>query len=317
MEAQIIKPRKVLKFSYRAEFYGNSDNAGAYLFYAKDFSKVTVFDKAFKQLTSFATGFKKQKSAIGTSAFCLHPNNALIAMVEPGTALHITDFNGKPLKTIPGSYEAALWQKSGVLWAIKRLGPENLLWQAISDGGELLQETSLTDSLYQSMLTLKAVPKSNDMLLELAAGQDGSTVLLLKAGQKRWHAEDLFPELCLMCPEFSLDSKRILTLDFYEGVLREYTWPKLEPLGAYHFSDDLFCSGFYFYAGDHQAFVLVDPGYGYLLNLESMQLEKELIIKTPDSEIESVQACGELVFVKDSEKENEVLVFDRADFNLS
>ena len=318
-----VKIRKIVNANY---IYLNQNPASGYLFYNKSTEQVTTFDLEFNHIGTIELGFKPRFPC------SIHPEKAIFLVISEKQWLGLFDFSGNKVKEFIGDYAGAAFGSDGNLWTFERAGHQLLKSKIYDENWELLTIFDLDDSLYDSHLFLTAIPKSKNMMLELAAGQDGSTILLLTHKNGNISVEEPFPKKCLSRPEFNKDGTRFLSLEFDDRVLYLYSFPQFEELGKFEYDFESEICGTTFYVNSELAIISYDYRY-FLLNTDTMKIVKELIIeghepvatekiftrlsgdKSLITDIQSMMVVGDKVFASLlSKTENKTLVFNRNDF---
>jgi hypothetical protein len=290
-----------------------------------------VFDFEFNQIETFSID-PKMNINIPCS---VHPEKGLFSVIHEKQALCIFDFQGNRIKNFAGNYACAAFNTNGDLWAFERISHEQLKWTMYDADWEIVATIDMEDPMYDSSLFLTSIPGSNDMILDFAAGQDGSAIHLL-TNSGNLSSKDLFPDQCLSSPVFNEDGTRFLTLEFYDGILYHYSYPQLEMLGKYEYErDEVFeQGGTILYINSETAVISYNSRY-FLLNIgvEEMKVIEEIMIdghepeavekfyprlgedKSLMTDIPFMMTMNRKIFASvDFSTENKVLVFDEIDF---
>ncbi len=318
-----VKPQRIMEYDL---IYMNQNPNSGCLLYNKETELLTSFDLNLNQIGTIKLGFKREFPC------SVHPEKSCFSVIKGKQWLGVYDFTGNKLKEISGTYECAAFSLEGNLWLIERLGHEQLKLKIYDGELELLTTLDIEDSLFDSHLFLTAVPKSNDMILELAAGQDGSSIILLTFENNLVEVKDMFPESCLSCPAFNEDGTKFLTLEFYDGILYHYSYPQLELLGEFEYDMESEVCGTIIYLNSESAIISYDYRY-FLLDIDSMKIVEEIIVEGHEpvatekiypnlegdesliTDISDMRVVGDKVLANlISKSESKMLVFDKTNF---
>jgi hypothetical protein len=162
--------------------------------------------------------------------------NAYISDTERGGnicgSLAKGDFDGNILWQREGKFSAVLFSRDGAkVWAAETLDDEHLSLSVFdTQSGDLLATTALDDDMLQSELSLSDIPGSDDVTLELAAGQDGIKIYALSHEADKVAVREMFPHTSCITPAWHPEGQKLLTLENDEHVHYQYSYPKMEVL---------------------------------------------------------------------------------------
>jgi hypothetical protein len=225
MADMIVRPTKILKFDFTPTLAYDTSCA-PYLFEDAQTGDIAVLDAALNVVSAFSLGFP-------TGGSCsVNPVRGCFSAVGKGAFLRVADFRGNEKHRLCGDYVCAAYN-GDELWALARIGHKQLAWRVFGADLAPVAELAVDDPLYDSDIRLTKIPNCSDMVVELAAGQDGSALYLLSRNARALSATEMFPGECFSAPVFNRVGTRFLTLDFYERILYHYSFPALQKLGEF------------------------------------------------------------------------------------
>ncbi|MHC6202466.1 hypothetical protein ACYULU_04640 [Breznakiellaceae bacterium SP9] len=187
--------------------------------------------------------FSKEANPELGSTISFHPflNEAVFVMnADPHTqgrgsicgSLAKGDFAGNILWKREGKFSAVLFSRDGAkIWAAENLDDEHLKLSVFdSQNGDILASKAFNDEMFQSDLSLSDIPCSDDVTLELAAGQDGITVYAFSYEADTIAIREMFPHTSCITPAWHPEGKKLLTLENDEYVYYQYSYPTLAVL---------------------------------------------------------------------------------------
>jgi hypothetical protein len=331
MTSTIVRPMKTLEFDFAPTLA--RDTAGApYLFVGETTGNIAVLDAAFNVVCAFSLSFPPGSSC------SVNPGRGCFSALRKGELISIVDFHGEEKHSLSGNYLCAAYN-GDELWALERAGPEQVRWRVFDAELAPVAELVLEDPLPDSVVSLTGIPNCSDMVLELAAGQDGSALYLLSGSAGALAVAEMFPGECFSAPVYRRDGTRFLTFDFYEQILYHYTFPALQPLGTFSLGAwaqrEIAQAAEYgdcLYLDEKTAAVSLDNRY-FRLDLAAMEVTDEIVVagheprpaeqfypllagdKSLVTDIRSVAVAGDQLFCHfDSANKNAVLVLARSDF---
>ena len=324
-----IKPKKVIKLDYKPGFLRAGNAHEFCMTYETKGDQITLFAPDYSPSYKFGVSF-----TIKSYSSCdVDIKKERIAVVRESEAVCLYDFQGEKISEIAGNYICAAFTNDGSLWGIERAGHELLTWNVFNTDNKLIASFDIKDPMYESHVCFTHCP-SGGMILELAAGQDGTALFLLSHKDGILGATEMFPNQCLSCPSFNDDGNRLLVLEYYDETLYHYSYPQLEKLGEYHYErgEEEELGSTLFYAGTDCAVISWNSRY-YLLDLIHMTVCGEIIIEGHEpqpanifyprlsddkalmTDIPYLVRIGDVVLGRvDFQEDFTLLVFDVADF---
>jgi len=267
-----IKPIKTIHISDKVDFSGTANNQNHYILNGKP-NKYYVFNKNFEMIKQFETPY------IRTKLCTIHPTKEIITICDEDNFFHVVDFDGKDIWKKDGEYIAANWNLGGeYLYTLSRIDKNNLKLIIYDNFGEVIAQKDFEDELYESAALISAIPNSNEILLELMAGQDGCITIFVNFSDGEIIFRSLHEKYSYTDLSFNNEGTYFLCIENDESTIHHFSYPALKEIGIYeHDSED----GNLEYTLIHlekTAIVCYDDNY-YVLNLENMKISEDLIIE--------------------------------------
>jgi hypothetical protein len=326
-----VEPRKILEFDFRPALADETTSA-PYLFENWKTGQIAVLDADYNFMSSFNVGFPTGYSC------SVNPMENCFSVINKEQFLCVMDFEGREKYRAPGNYACAVYN-GDELWAFEHASHKKLIWRIFDRDFKLAAALEVEDPMYDSHVHLIKIPNSTDMVMELAAGQDGSGIYILSKNGKTLSVKEMFPHECLSRPDFNRNATRFLTLEFYEGILYHYTYPALQKLGEFNYHKqaeqegiEISDYGESMYIDENKAVIQYEHRF-FSFDLSNMTVSEEILIKDHEpkptnyfyprlaedkslmTDIRYMKAAGGKVFAQlDFENKNSILVFDKADF---
>ena len=159
-----IKPIKTIHIPERVNFLETA--AGKNYCVLGNKTKCYVLGSDFEIISQFETPSGQNSHSV------MHPNQPTIAIMGKDNTLCIVDINGKVLWSKHGEYIAACWTfDEALLYTLLRIDPQKLKLLVYDNSGELLSQKEFEDELYESSALITPIPNSQEMTLQLMAGQ--------------------------------------------------------------------------------------------------------------------------------------------------
>ena len=222
----LIEPKKICKGIYK---YISRNNFADFTFlYDKNYS-IYSLEPGCELKNAGRLSFKAQ---LKHNTVSFHPSDKKAAVILQDSSLAVYDFNADVLWQKSGLFVCQAYTKNGnYIWTVEKLS-RNYLRISIFDAnnGSLLNSLEIKDTLYDSDPHISDIPDSDNIILELAAGQDGICLFECRYTDKI-ELTELFPHNSYITPAWLPDGTKIITLENDAQVYAHFSCPQYELLG--------------------------------------------------------------------------------------
>ena len=228
----LIKPEKLYKKTYK---YISRNNSADFIFlYDTDYN-------VYRLETNYelkSAGKLHSESQLSYNTLSFLPSDEKAAVLLKDSSLAVCNFDSDILWKNSGLFACLICSRGGnYIWAVEKLSKDRLcisLFDSIS--GILLNSYEIDDMLYDSSLRMSDIPDSDNVILELAAGQDGICVFECKYTDKI-ELTELFPHNSYITPAWSPDKTGIITLENDSQTYAHFSYPEYKLLAEQSDSD--------------------------------------------------------------------------------
>lgn len=258
-----------------------------------------------------------------------HPEKYQVGFLTKDKSISVCDFNNNLLWEKKGEFTCVIFSSDGeLLWACEEIDSENIkIWVFNSQNGDVYSVYNLNDDLYDSRLNLSDIPNSKNIILQLAAGQDGVLLYELSLLDEEINARVMFGNVSYITPAFKFDGLKFLTLDNDDFTLAHFSFPDLKPLSIQNdidFDDEDSSPSYSMIYLKNDFFIVQSSEYClYLIDTIKMEVLSEIVL-TKDvvnplkddnslySEILSLDRVGDVLIA--TTVDDHILLFSENDF---
>ncbi|MDQ0361317.1 hypothetical protein [Breznakia pachnodae] len=260
-------------FPIRIELFNNTAIQDFYVFNTRE-SNCYIVDKDINVISEITFPYKR----VGNTA--IHKNGELIYISGDDNKLHLYNQSGDEIKNVDGSY-IGLYYKD-YLYAIRRIDDNHLSIEVFDDNLTSLFTKTIEDELYRSDVSLGTVPNSNEIILELMAGQDGCILYFICYENNDISMKRLRNE-CYVCPTFNNnDSTKFVCIDNDDLTINLFDKTSLNKISTYSFDEDSDFGYSLAFIDDTHLIIQQDESY-FNLDTTTMKIESELTTKNNSS----------------------------------
>ena len=221
----LIKPERVYKGIYK--YICRNNPAGFIFLYDMDYN---VYSLEAEHRLKIA-GKLHPETRPGYNTVSFHPADKKAAVILKDSSLAVCTLKADILWQKSGSFVCLMYSRDGShIWTIEKLSKDYLrisVFDSIS--GSLLNSREINDVLYDSTPRISDIPDSDNVILELAAGQDGISLFECIYTDKIELAE-LFPCNSYITPAWSSDKNKIITLENDAQTYAHFSCPEYKLL---------------------------------------------------------------------------------------
>lgn len=223
----ILKPQASFHGTFK---YCNRNNFSNFT-YLYD-SKYTIY-KLEDTFTLSKVGILHPESQLTYNKISFHPTEKTVAVVMSDQSVAVCDFNGNIQNKQAGAYVSIFYTRDGsFIWAIEKLDEKTLCISILDSAGVVLAKHNMEDELYDSYPSFSDIPKSDNIILELAAGQDGIFLYecLYKNAIiiKRFIFPTKSPNTSYITPAWLPSGKKLLSLENDTQAYVSITYPEID-----------------------------------------------------------------------------------------
>ena len=221
----LIKPEKICKGIYK---YISRNNFADFIFFYDVNYNIYTLDAEYNLINA---GKLNTDAQLSYNTVSFHPSDKKAAVILKDGSLAVNDFNADILWRKTGSFVCLIYSKCGnYIWTAEKLGKTRLrisIFDSIS--GSLLTFHEMDDLLYDSSLRISDIPGSDNIILELAAGQDGICLFECKY-TSRIELTELFQHNSYITPAWSPDRTKMITLENDSQTYAHFSCPQYKLL---------------------------------------------------------------------------------------
>lgn len=263
-----LEPISITHLNHRSSYFSGN-------LVAAQNGSISLLDENFSVLRSF-----QLEPEIKCVSLDL-PGNRFCAVYSKQGKLFVGDFNGKLIFDGAGclGVETCYFQgKTNLFWCINRITADEVkcvVYDTIN--WNLVSELKIEDFFADSYFSFREVPNSNTLSLWMAAGQDGQKIFWLNLKEQiiecieETSIEDTTP------PAFNDSGNEFLVTD--DEKLYRYEYPGIKLSGTYEYPEDTYVGYSLCFIGNNRAIIEIGQGRIFIVNVDKMQIEDEVIIK--------------------------------------
>ncbi len=222
----LIEPKKIYKGIYK--YISRNNFADSTFLYDKNYSVYSLDpDCELKNAGKLCSEAQLKHNTVS-----FHPSDKRAAVILQDNSLAVYDFNADILWQKSGLFVCQAYTKNGNnIWAAEKLSKDRLRILILdANNGFLLNSHEIKDTLYDSELRISDIPDSDNIILELAAGQDGICLFECRYTDKI-ELTELFPRNSYITPAWSPDGRKIITLENDAQLYAHFSCPQYKLLG--------------------------------------------------------------------------------------
>ena len=222
----LIEPEKIYNGIYK---YTSRNNFTDFTFlYDKNYSIYSLEPGC--ELKS--AGKLSSEAQLKHNTVSFHPSEKKTAVILKDNSLAVYNFNADILWQKSGLFVCQTYTKNGnYIWSVEKLNKDYLRISIFdANNGSLLNSHEIKDTLYDSYPRISDIPDSDNIILELAAGQDGICLFECRY-TNRIELTELFPHNSYITPAWLSDGTKIITLENDAQVYAHFSCPQYNLLG--------------------------------------------------------------------------------------
>lgn len=183
-------------------------------------------------------GFLPPEAQAKHNAVSFHPSKNQAAVILNDNSITICDFNGNNLHNQAGIFVNVMYSRCGkFIWAIEKLNKSSLRISVLNSEEGVIAQHECEDELYDSYSALSDIPKSDKIILELIAGQDGVSLYECEYTDsivvKEFILLKEFPKSCFISPAWFPDGSKLLTLESDAQTYMSFKYPHIEKIAEH------------------------------------------------------------------------------------
>ncbi len=222
----LIKPKKIYNGIYK---YISRNNFADFIFLYDRNHSVYSLETGCDLKNA---GKLSSQALLNYNTVSFHPSDKKAAVILKDSSLAVHDLNADILWQKSGLFICLAYTKDGsYIWAVEKLSKDYMNISVFdSDNGCLLDSHKIKDTLYDSNPRISDIPDSDNIILELAAGQDGICLFECRYTDKI-ELTELFPHNSYITPAWSPDGTKIITLENDAQIYAHFSCPQYKLLG--------------------------------------------------------------------------------------